>query len=56
MSDLCRRRYTGVCRGNVNVTDLCRRSHFGVCKSCFCVTFKSVKKSVLQECRVRTVK
>ena len=32
MSDLCRRSYTGVCRGGVCVSDLCRR----ICLSCVC--------------------
>ena len=30
MSDLCPRRYIGVCRGGVSVSDLCRRNYIGV--------------------------
>ena len=29
MSDLCPRRYFGVCRGGVSVSDLCRRNYIG---------------------------
>ena len=30
MSDLCPRRYIGVCRGGVSVSELCRRNYIGV--------------------------
>ena len=42
MSDLCRRSYTGVCRGGVSASDLWRRSYIGVCRG-----------RVFQECQVR---
>ena len=32
MSDLCRRNYIGLCRGDVCVCDLGHRNYIGICK------------------------
>ena len=50
MSDLCRRRYIGVCRGGVSVTDVCRRSYIGVCRRSVCVT-DLCRRSYIGICR-----
>ena len=36
MRVICRRRYTGVCRGFVCVSDLCRRIYIGLCRGGVC--------------------